>query len=296
MSCTLHLAMPPNILRRVREDVARLWPDTRLGMPSTHEEMNAFASRFGDGPLPSLTVTAYPQIALRLPDLARQGRLARPDPDLPPLREEYGRIGLAAPAEEARIVAVAAGVLAAETSLAPRLKDWADLCAPDFPGPVGCPPRDTPLPYLAEAVLRKAAGEGAEHLLSRLDTASNPLDINKRLGRGELKAALIIPAFARTFREGGAGMIWPASGALALPLLACLDAQAPPEAHEILAYLLSEEFQRAVVVEGVIAPVRAGVAGFAELEENGWNLFWPGWDLLFDVARTMLEAVRAGKA
>jgi ABC-type Fe3+ transport system substrate-binding protein len=282
--------MPPNIMRRVREDISRLWPRVRLGKTDIHEEMNAFASNFGQGSLPSLSITAYPQVVLHALDLARQGRLARPDPGLPPLREEYARIGLAAPLEEVRIVAVAIGVLAAEASLAPRLKDWADLCSPDFPGPVGCPPRDTPLPYLTEALLRKAAGDGAARLLSLLDTASNPLDINKRLGRGELKAALIIPAFARTFREGGARMIWPASGALAIPLVACLAAQAPPEAHEILAWMLSEEFQRDIVVEGVIAPVRAGVIGFEELEENSWNLFWPGWELMLEVARTMLAS------
>jgi ABC-type Fe3+ transport system substrate-binding protein len=147
------------------------------------------------------------------------------------------------------------------------------------------------MPYLAEAVLRKLAGDAAaDHLLSILDTASNPIDINKRLGRGELKAALIIPAFARTFRGGAARMIWPASGALAVPLLACLAADAPREAHEILAWLLSEEVQRDIVVEGVIAPVREDVTGFEELEENGWNLYWPGWNMLFEVARTMLAS------
>jgi ABC-type Fe3+ transport system substrate-binding protein len=146
------------------------------------------------------------------------------------------------------------------------------------------------MPYLAEAVLRKLAGDGADHLLSILDTASNPIDINKRLGRGELKAALIIPAFARTFREGAARMIWPASGALAVPLLACIAAEAPPEAHEILAWLLSGEVQRDIVVEGVIAPVLDGVSGFEELEENAWNLYWPGWDMLLEVARIMLAS------
>ncbi|MDR1359517.1 MAG: ABC transporter substrate-binding protein [Deltaproteobacteria bacterium] len=290
MSCTLNMALPPNILRRVREEISRRWPDARLGAPDIHEEMYAFASNFGNGPLPSLTLTAYPQVALRAAALAKAGRLARPAFDLPPLREEYARIGLTAPLEELPLVAVVTGVLAAGASLLPRIKDWADLCAPDFPGPVGCPPKDTPMPYLAEALLRKIAGERAEHVLSILDTASNPLDINKRLSNGELKAALIIPAFARTFREGLAGMIWPASGALAVPLTACLSAQAPGEAHEILAWLLSEEFQRDVLVKGVIAPVRADVDGFEELEENGWNLLWPGWELLYDVARTMLAA------
>jgi ABC-type Fe3+ transport system substrate-binding protein len=296
MNCTVNMAMPPNIMRRVREDVARLWPEVEIGVPDTHEEMYDLASRFGTETIPSLTITAYPQMTLRALDLARQGRLARPAAALPPLREEYGRIGLTSPLEELRIVAVATGVLAAHDTVAHRVRDWADICAPDFPGPVGCPPRNTPMPYLAEAVLRKALGDQAEHLLAVLDTASNPIDINKRLGRGELKAAIIIPAFARTFREGEARMIWPESGALAVPLMACLAAEAPVQAHEILDYLLSGTFQREVIVEGLIAPVRAGIAGFEELEESGWNLYWPGWNLAMDVAETMIAARRNGES
>jgi ABC-type Fe3+ transport system substrate-binding protein len=286
------MAMPPNILRRVREDILRLWPDVSLGSPDIHEEMNDFASNFGIGPIPSLTVSAYPQVILNAFKLAQEGRLALPSADLPPLRREYIRIGLTPPLEELRIVAVVTGLLAAGEALAPRLKDWTDLCDQDFPGPVGCPPKDTPMPYLTEAVLKKIAGDKAKHLLSILDTSSNPIDINKRLGSGELKAALIIPAFARTFRQGTAGMIWPASGALAVPLVACLAAEAPPEAHEILSWLLSKDFQREVIVEGVLAPVLEGITGFEELEANNWNLYWPGWDLFLEVARTMLARQR----
>jgi hypothetical protein len=290
MTCTLNLVLPPNILRRAREDILRRFPGVVMGDPDIHRDMFSFASSFGQGALPSLTVSAYPQIVLHAFHLAPQGRLALPSKDLPPLRDEYGRIGLAPPLEELRIMAVVPAILAAGASLTQRLEDWSDLCGPDFPGPVGCPPPDTPMPYLAEAVLRRSLGDAVENLLAKLDTSSNPIDINKRLGRGELTAALIIPAFARTFRDGPAGMVWPASGALAVPLLACMAAEAPPQAHDILAYLLSDSFQRAMAIDGVIAPVRPGVPGFEELEENGWRMFWPGWELMLDVARTMLKA------
>ncbi len=290
MSCRIYLTYPPNILRRVREEIAKRWPRVDIGAPDIHQEMYDFASSFGAGKLPDLTVTAYPQMVLRAAALAKEGRLAAPSPDLPPLRAEYARRGMTPPVHELRIVAVVPGVLAASGALTRPLKDWGDLCASDFPGIVGCPPKDTPLPYLAEAVLRHETGDAVNNLLAKLDTASNPIDINKRLGRGELAAAFIIPAFARTFREGQARMVWPASGALAVPMLACLAAGAPPEAHEILAYLLSEEFQKGALADAAIAPVRPGVPGFAELEENAWNLCWPGWDLMLRVAETMLAA------
>ena len=84
-------------------------------------------------------------------------------------------------------------------------------------------------------------------------------------------------------------MIWPASGALAIPILACLSASAPPEAAEVLAYILSEECQQAISRDGLLAPVREGVCGFEELEENRWKLFWPGWDCLEEVGAEMLR-------
>ncbi len=288
MTCHIYLTLPPNIMRRAREVISRRYPGVRLGSPEIHAEMYAFASTFGDGHIPALSVSAYPQLLPRALALAKQGRLALPEATLPPLRPELAALGLTPPVPELVITAVVPGVLAASATLAAPLRDWPDLCAPGFPGPVGCPPQDTPMPYLLEAVLRGACGPAVQNLLDKLDTRSNPLDINKRIGRGELSAAVLIPAFARTFREGGGRMVWPASGALAVPMLACLGADAPPEAHEILAFLLSEEFQRFTATDGVMAPARGGVPGFAELEEQGWNLSWPGWDLWLCAAENMM--------
>lgn len=238
MSCRIYLTLPPNILRRARAEINRLYPGVDIGAPDIHGEMYEFASTFGTGDIPALSVSAYPQMAVRALDMAREGRLALPDANLPPLREEFVALGMTPPVPELRIMAVVPGILAASAALTAPLEDWGDLYHPDFPGPVGCPPRDTPMPFLLEAVMGGAFGGGAQNLLAKLDTASNPLDINKRLGRGELTAAVLIPAFARTFREGGGRMVWPRSGALAVPLLACLAADAPREAHDILAYLL----------------------------------------------------------
>lgn len=290
----IYLVLPPNIMRRTREIMATRFPEVELDAPDIHSEMFAFASDFGKGDIPALTVSAYPQIVLRAMGMAEEGRLAAPSPNLPPLRKEFADIGMAPPVSVMRAVAVVPGVLAASAALTHVLEDWKDLCSPDFPGPVGCPPEDTPLPYLVDEVMRKLAGKDAESLLGKLDTRNNPIDINKRIASGSLTAALIIPAFARTFRaesqEGSGRMVWPKSGALAIPLMACLAADASSAAHAVLEYLLSDEFQRAIVGDGVIAPVRPGVPGFEELENNNWSIYWAGWDLMLDVARSMVAA------
>ena len=290
MNNRIYLVLPPNIMRRAREVIVSRFPEADLDAPDIHSEMFAFATNYGKGDLPALTVSAYPQIVLHAPSLASQGRLAEPDASLPPLRKELADLGMTPPIKELRIISVVPGVLAASGALSHTLEDWADLCAPDFPGPVGCPPVDTPLPYLAEAVLTDIAGTNAPNLLAKLDTKSNPIDINKRIASGDLTAALVIPAFARTFRAGSGRMVWPKSGALAIPLMACLAADAAPVAHAILAYLLSDEFQRVAIPDGVVAPVIPGVPGFDELEENNWNLLWPGWNCIRAVAETMCAA------
>jgi hypothetical protein len=287
MNNRVYLALPPNTMRRAREIVSVRFPGADIGAPDSHQEMFDFASGFGEKAIPALSVSAYPQMVLRAVSLAPDGRLASPDAKLPPLREEFVSLGMTPPVSALRIVSVVPGVLAAAASLSHRLEDWIDLCSPDFPGPVGCPPADTPMPYLVETIFGRLAGEGAQNLLKKLDARSNPIDINKRIASGELSAALIIPAFARTFREGVGRMVWPKSGALAIPVVACLAADAAPVAHAVLAWLLSDEFQRVIVSDGVIAPAVSGIPGFEELEASGWNLFWPGWDLFLSVARTM---------
>ncbi|MDR2799689.1 MAG: ABC transporter substrate-binding protein [Desulfovibrio sp.] len=290
MNSRVYLALPPNITRRAREIVSARFPEADIGAIDSHQEMFAFASGFGEKEIPGLSVSAYPQMVLRAVSLDADGRLASPDAGLPPLREEFVSLGMTPPARALRIISVVPGVLAAAASLSHRLEDWIDLCSPDFPGPVGCPPADTPMPYLVETLFGRLAGEGAQNLLKKLDTHSNPIDINKRVASGELKAALIIPAFARTFRAGGGRMIWPKSGALAVPVVACLAADAAPVARAVLAWLLSDEFQRVIVSDGVIAPAVPGVRGFDELEASGWNLLWPGWDLFLSVAEAMCAA------
>jgi ABC-type Fe3+ transport system substrate-binding protein len=264
----IYLVLPPNILRRAREVIAARFPEADLDAPGIHSEMFVFANTFGQGPIPALTVSAYPQITLRATTLAAEGRFAQPEVSLPPLRDEFVKLGMTPPTGMQHIVAVVPGILAVSASLAHKLEDWGYLCKPDFPGPIGCPPKDTPLPYLAEVVFRLLAGDAAQNLLNALDTRSNPIDINKRIASGEIPAALTIPAFARTFRAGSGHMVWPKSGALTIPLMACLAADAAPVAHAILAYLLSDEFQCVVVSDGVIAPAIPDVPRFEELEEN----------------------------
>lgn len=287
MNRRVYLVMPPNIMRRVREMIVARFPDTELDAPDIHAEMFAFATNFGKGQVPALTVSSYPQILLHTKTLAKEGRLVPPSASLPPLREELVKIGLSQPDSVSRIVTLVPAVLAASASLAHKLEDWPDLCADDFPGPIGCPPADTPLPYLAETVLRSMVGDRVKNFLKKRDLSSNPIDINKRIAVGELTASMLIPAFARTFRSGTGRMVWPKSGALAIPITASIAADADPVAHEILAFLLSNEFQGGVIADGAICPVIPDVPGFEELEENHWNLFWPGWESLLTVAEHM---------
>ncbi|MCM0756499.1 ABC transporter substrate-binding protein [Desulfovibrio aminophilus] len=286
MSCAVHLALPPNVARSVRSRIAERFPDARVGAPDIHQEMYEFAAKCGASPFAGFAVSAYPQLVRNV--LRDRPSFAVPEVDAPELRPELRALGLTPPAPELRIVAVAPCVLAVNERWAATVSDWGHLVGRDFSDSLGTPPRDTPLPFLAEELL---AGFDAPPV--RLDTASTPLDINRRVSSGELGAGLLIPAFGRTFRGGRARMVWPDSGALAVPLVACIGREAPRRAHDILEYLLSREVQAFLSSCGGVVPVRQDVPGFAELEESGWKMRWPGWDALLRAAEVMDGAMGA---
>lgn len=282
MRCPVHLALPPNLARRFREDLARRFPDVDTGTPDIHQEMYEFALRCGPVPPDGLVVSAYPQLVRNV--LADGSPFAQHREDLPPLRPELARLGLTPPDPRLRIVAVVPCVLGVNESRAGWLDDWSGLLSPGYSGPLGTPPRDTPLPYLAELLLDSL---GREAQGTDIDTASTPLDINRRVAAGELAAGLLIPAFARSFRGGGARMVWPRSGALAVPLVAAIGRTAPDVAHDLLAALLSADAQEFLSLSGGVVPVIEGAPGFPELEESGWKLLWPGWDRVAAAAQAM---------
>ena len=289
MRCPVHLALPPNLARHFREDLARRFPDVDTGTPDIHQEMYDFALRCGPTPPSGLVVSAYPQLTRNVLDDSRP--FAPHRADLPPLRPELVRLGLTPPAPQLVLVAVVPCILGVSDERAGWLDDWSGLLRPEYPGPLATPPRDTPLPYVAELLLDSLGG--ADRPGPPLDTLSTPLDINRRVATGELAAGLLIPAFARSFRGEGARMVWPRSGALAVPLVACIGSDAPPVAHELLAHLLSRGAQEHLSLNGGVVPVREDTPGFPELEESGWRLLWPGWDVALAAADAMDQRLGA---
>lgn len=291
MNAHVHLAIPPNIARRVRAELAAQFPGLTVGAPDLHREMFDFARQCGEAPPPALSVSAYPQL---VQNVLRFGasRFATPHAELPPLRPELESLGIQPPSPKLRVIAVVPCVLACNDVKVPILNDWEDLCGSGFRGILGTPPLDTPLPYVLSAFLEARFGERSQAVLSRLDTDSTPLDINKRVAAGDLDAGVLIPSFGRAFRNGGARVVWPKSGAIAVPLVACIGVDAPEVAHEAMACLLSAEMQTYLSLSGGLVPVRAGVSGFHELEEAGWNLAWLGWDALLGVASTMAAILK----
>ncbi|ADK84565.1 hypothetical protein Deba_1197 [Desulfarculus baarsii DSM 2075] len=285
-SYRVHLSVPPNIARHLRQEIAARFPGARIDGPPLHAEMHAFARGLAREEPPALAISPYPQLAASVL-AAASGTFVPLARDVAPLAPELDALGLTPPAPELTLISVSPVALIANNRHLPELSDWADLCRPDLPAPLGCPPSDTPLPYLLEIFFSDRFGRAARPLLDTLDTQSNPLDINKRVDSGELAAGVILPALGRTFRLGGGRLVWPRSGALAIPMLACLSAQAPDEAHDIVAYLLSEQCQAFLSISGGLAPSRAGVPAFAELAACEWALIWPGWQTLLEVARIM---------
>lgn len=292
MNSVVHLAIPPNIARHTRSQFTKRFPGLSIGTPDIHMEMYQTAATCGAIQPPALTVSAYPQLVDNILQYGASS-FSVPNRPLPLLRSELVALGMTPPSPLITIVSVVPCVLACNNSTAAEVQDWEDLCTDKLKGVFATPPPDTPLPYLFSAFMSHTFGDRSDRMLERLDTTGTPLDINKRVDAGNLAAGLLIPAFGRSYRKQNARMVWPRSGALAVPLIATLAADASDEAHEALAYLLSSEVQSYFSLQGGLVPVTADVAGFPELEATGWQLLWPGWDALHDIAETMTSQILA---
>ncbi len=290
MSAAVHLACPPNIARHLRNELTARFPKLSVAPPPTHREMFDHACRCGEEQSCGLTISAYPQV---LHNIIRLGssRFADVSAVRPRIRSELDSRGLDPLSPHYVVIALIPCVMACGDSLAADLLDWEDLCAIAYAGRVGVPPNDTPLPYMIKNFFLERFGNRADHLLSRIDTSSPPLDINKRIASGDLIAGVVIPAFGRSFRGGGSRMIWPKSGSLAIPLIACVGSEAPDDARAAVEHLLSPEVQTFFSLSGWLVPMRDGISGFPELQNSGWTVIWPGWKAMLQVSEEMKTAL-----
>jgi len=291
MPYLIRFATPPMLARRLRVDIEAAFPDHRLSPPATHLEMFEAAHDFArPGTEPAeIVISAYPQLLERIwRDKEEAADLS--GLNVLPLRRSWIELGLSPPVASVRLVAVVPLVLAVNRDLAPVIRDWDDLKPlTREPGTLATPPEDTPLPFLLSAFLGARWGMPESALRHAFDRASPPLDINKRLARGELAAGLLPPAFCRNFREGNAVMVWPESGALAVPVMAAVAPDAPASSFRALAFLLSRGMQALFAENGGMAPAVPGAPGFPELEAASWRMLWPGWDAFVALGRVMTE-------
>jgi len=282
---SVYLAIAPNIVRKTVQDLGRLDLDLDLIPPQTHQEMLEFSEVFGESEVPGLTLCAYPEYLFNLLKYQQTGILAPMPDDLPPMRQELTSIGMAEPSRYFRVVGIVPFVIAASNHVEPPIADWEDLCRPDVADAVAVPPHDTPLPFLFDAMMSAMYGDKATEVMANKNTDFTPLDINKHIDSGEFKAGVSIPAFSRNYRDGNGSLVWPASGAWPVPLIATLSHDADKDAIEFLHYLLSSEYQHYLAESGSVVPVLAGIPWFEEMEANNGTLNWPGWDTLVELGK-----------
>lgn len=276
---SVYLAIAPNILRKTIQDLIKLNLNLDLIPPQTHQEMLDFSRTFGlNGDVPGLTLCAYPQFAYNLLAYQKTGKLAALPETLPPMRKELTALGMAEPSRYFRVIGFVPFVIAASKHVSPPITDWEDLCRPELSSSVAVPPEDTPLPDLFDAMMHSHFGERAAAVIAGKNTSFTPLDINKRVDAGEFMAGVSIPAFSKTYRAGNGHMVWPASGAWPVPLMASVRSDAHPDALRFLHHLLSKEYQTYLSDSGAIVPVVEGIPWFTEMAENDGRLQWPQWD------------------
>jgi ABC-type Fe3+ transport system substrate-binding protein len=274
---TLHLSLPPNIARQAIDDIRARFADATVLAPQTHDEMSDFYNhRFGEGDTTAdLTVTAYPGALARA--FAHRNQLAALPADLPPMRPALARAGLLESHPFFKVIGVVTLMMIHHRSMDPPPEKWADLCRREWAGAVVIPPPSTPAPALYAYWMTRLCGDDGRHAAARADALLFPQDINKAVDEGRYKAGVVFPAFARTFRTGMARAVWPAEGAVAVPLLAFVKKGAGPDAVAVLRHLLADPFQQLLATNGLFAPVLASVPFFDEMTANAGRLLWMGW-------------------
>jgi hypothetical protein len=274
----IHLAIPPNIARKTAADIREFFPDITIRQQQTHPEMQAFFKEdFGtEEKTAHLTLTAYPSALAGLDESGR-GIFAEMPRELPPMRAELARNGFLEKNPYYRVVAVITLVIVANRETRPFPGAWADLCREDLCDQVVIPPEETPAPALYSYYMEKFQGQRGAEAASRVQKTMLPQDINTAVDSGQYRAGMVFPAFARSFREGGACMVWPEEGALTLPLLAFLRKDAPKDVRRILAFVFGRQYQEFLARGGLFCSVREDVALFEEMMENNCRINWMGW-------------------
>lgn len=278
---SVYLAIAPNIMRKTSSDLAKMAPDIVPYEAQIHQEMLDFATNFGSiNDIPDLTIGAYPQYVKNALNLADNGKLAIMPDDLPPMRWELEALGMAEPSSYIRVIGFVPFIIAANRHVNPPITDWADLCRDDICHRVAIPPTDTPLPALFSTMMSAAYGELAATVIANVDTRFSPLDINKQIDAGNFAAGVSLPAFSRTYRENNGQLIWPASGAWPVPLVATLRRNPHPQAIDFLRHLLSLDYQTYLSSTGGIVPVIEDAPWPDDMIEQQGSLQWPGWQSL----------------
>lgn len=275
----IHLAIPPNIVRKTTSDLQKKFPGISIRPPRTHTEMDDFfANDFGiKEKTADLTLSAYPSSLALINSTDKKSIFALMPKTLPPMRPTLAKAGLSEDNPFFRVVAVVTLVMISHKDTHPFPKAWADLCHENLFDQVVIPPEETPAPALYAYYMEKFCGEQGKKAAARVDKKLLPQDINNAVDDGEYKAGMVFPAFARTFRHGNAAMVWPKEGALTLPLLAFLKKDAPEEAGKILDYIFDTQYQTFLAKSGLFCSVRKDVEFFEEMILNNCRLNWMGW-------------------
>ncbi len=278
------LTLPPNLARKTISDMSAQFPRFKAAPVQTHEEMLSFARNFGKDAPPALASSAYPSFIRNALRMGEEGLLKNlTELDLPPMREDLADLGLAEPSSFVKVLAVIPFILIQHVDVSPPLQDWSDLCRPDIANSVAVPPEDTPLPEVFDTLMRHFCGDAAETVIAAKNTEFMLLDINKNIDAGNFRAGVNIPPFSRTFRNGGGRMIWPRSGAWAVPLVMTMSADAPTEAEQALSYLFSTEYQTYISQTALLVPVHPQAPMLEDMTTPETKLFWPGWKALCDL-------------
>jgi ABC-type Fe3+ transport system substrate-binding protein len=227
--------------------------------------------------VPDLVITHQISIMKNRDSMIKSGNYECLQELFPEMRSDLKQLGFDDPTGYFKVICVVPLVFIYRRSLENPPKSWADLTSERWQGRIAASSPDI-LVKLLRFYAKSILGEEAHRLIANVVFDGIPIDTNLKVDRGEIDIGIVPLPFTRASREKNISMCWPEEGAINLPQVIIHKSGSFIKTYKISEFLLSEEVQRYISETGMIIPVHPDVPLPPEVEENGLNLYWKGWD------------------
>jgi hypothetical protein len=276
MSRLIDVGLPVSVARVLARNLQAVAPDEQIAVRRVQEAEHEPHPLDEEG-IPDLTITHQISIMRNREAMVSSGYYETFDGLLPEMRSDLKARGFDEPTGYFKPICFVPLVIIHNRRVRDPPTSWEDLLDRRWKGRIGVP-SPVILKKLVTFYAKNLFGGEADRLFDNVVSEGLPIDVNLKVDDGSLDVGIVSLPFARSSRNGNVSLCWPGEGALPLPEVLICKKGAGDAALRVGEYLLSDDVQRYISDVGIMVPVNPGIPLPREVEENGLNFFWKGWD------------------